>query len=248
MQPKHRFLSIGAACLVSILSLQCHKSNSAPPQVCKLTSVTATGGGLTTNYDITSDSIGRPVTIKVSGNSGPSYVTSFTYSPNRIISSHLYAGYTTPTTIDTVFFINGRIATISVKGSNGDYGVTTYSYDGQGQLTQSTIVYNGIMTTQSSYQMSGGDIISGNDGGTAFSYTYYTNKAATILDYLAMQEWLNYGAVIRKSRHLVQSFQTDHISQTFNYTFDDKGKITDAIATENTTHATGSYHYTYDCN
>jgi len=232
-----------------MLQLGCHKSsNPAPTHTCKLTTVTATGGGETQTYNITFDDNSRPVTIKATDNFGPSYVTSFVYQPNQVISSTIYAGNTTPTTSDTVFLENGRVASIHGGGSNGSYFVDTYVYDSQGQLTQSTSVFNGTTTNITTYQVANGDITGGDAGGDDFSYTYYPDKAATIFDFEAMEEWLTFGVVIRKNRHLVKSFQSTNISQTFTYNTDDKGNITDAIATGDATHPGGSYHYTYDCN
>lgn len=249
MRPKHHFLSIGAVCALSMFQLGCHKNSSpAPAHTCKFTAVTATTGGQTRQYDISFDDDSRPITIKGSGNAGPSFVTSFVYKPNQVISSTIFAGNTTPTTTDTVFLENGRVASISGSGSNGNYFTNTFTYDAQGQLTQSESIFNGVTTNFSTYQVSDGDITGGNAGGDDFSYTYYPDKAATIFDGLAIEEWLTYGVVIRKNRHLVKSFQTANISQSFTYNTDDKGNITDVMVTGDANHPSGTYHYTYDCN
>jgi len=252
MQPKHRFSVLFVVCLTSLLSLQCHKSSdSSAPKPCKLVSVTASGGGATTVYNITFDDKSRPVTLQVSENlTNSSYTATRTYGDKLIVTSNLFKGSTVPTTVDSVFLdAEGHVASISITGSNGDHSLLTYTRDIHGEITQSTSLFNGTTLNTTTYTYTNSDITSGNDGSGIFTYTYYLDKAASIYDFVAMQQWLTYGIVIMNNRHLCQSIETSHISQTYTYTKNDKGNITDAIVTTTAPSAsTGSYHYTYDCN
>jgi hypothetical protein len=244
---KYFLLSL-TACATALLFPGCHKSSgsgSSPSIPCTLVSAKAINGGATINYSFSYDKQGRLVCVKVNDSNGKPYTDTLVYGNGFIVATTLFSGSSIPT-VDSVFLDgSGNVTSISVW-QNGNHSLFSYTRNSQGELTQSTSSYNGAVMTSSTYQYSNGDIMGGVSAGTPFSYTYYTDKPSKYNDFLAIQQWMQYGVVIWKSAHLCKSYQST-ISQSYTYTMDDKGNITDAISTDTQTNAVSSVHFVYDC-
>ncbi|MBS1602200.1 MAG: hypothetical protein JST42_05990 [Bacteroidetes bacterium] len=245
---KYLFLLLagGLACL---LFPGCHKSSgstgNSTPTPCTLLSATANNGGLITSYSFNYDQQGRLNCVKVTSSSSKPYTDTLVYGNGFIVSTTTFSGVAART-IDSIFLdAAGNVSSISVWQS-GNHSLFTYTRNSQEELTQSTSSYNGAILSTSTYQYSNGDITGGVSAGSPFSYTYFTDKPSKYNDFLAMQQWIQYGVVIWKSAHLCKSYQSS-VSQNYTYTLDDKGNITDAVSTDAQTNAVSTVHFVYDC-
>lgn len=237
---KSTFL-LSVACL--LFSLSCNKSGAAH-SACRLTTVSENAGSDLITYNLSYDSQGRLAGVAGSGGSISPFTRTFVYS-----GSHLILVTTTatgsPSVLDSVLLDdNGKVIYV-YEGSNGSYNTLTCTRDSQGQLQKSVNAHNGNITYTSTFQYSNGDLTSGMLAGTPFNFTYYPDKPAAITDALSIAYWMQDGAVIYNNRHLVKSYQTSAVTQTFTYSTDASGNISDATVASNSD--TTIYHYTYDC-
>lgn len=245
MQPKHPSFLLLAVFGASVLIQGCHKSNKAAPAP-RIASVTATTGGSTTNYQLTYNSSGQLTLVQVTGASN--YTETLSYSPNRIITATTFNNSSTVATVDTVNLdAAGNPSSIIIASYGGGISRLDFTRDAREQLTQMTNAYNGNAPTTTTFTYTNGDITAGSSNGSAFSYTYYTDKPAALGDCQSIFQWIQYGVVVYKSAHLCKSFTGATITENFTYTFDSKGNITDAVS------ATpglpiSSYHYVYQNN
>jgi len=225
-----------------VIFLSCHKSNRSTSSAagCKLTGIHVKGNGWEGNYVISYNGDGKLAAVQYADN-GSSYTRNFTYSGNMIISTTVSG----PTFIDTVFLgVNGDVDHIVMYSSNS--GATdSFSYDGNRQLAKSVFTPTGGGATTSTYQYDNGDLVTADQTNLHIAYTYYTDKASAAGDLLALGQWVQYGTIYEKSRHLTKSETSGNVTLNITYEFDAQGKITSA--TEISGSETTTFTYTYTC-
>jgi len=234
--------------LVSLLFCGCHKSGGGPaptPGTCMLTTVTATSGGQTITYDLTYDDNYRLSVVKGSGGGSNPFVTTLTYGNHYINTINNFSGVIA--TWDSVVLDNmGNVIDIYINGSNA-HNRLSYTRDEHGQLTSSTTYANGSITDESNFTAVNGDVVSGDEMGMPFTFTYYTDKGEQPTDALGIAFWMDYGKLVYNNRHLVKSYEDSNIREDCSYTFDDRGNVTTATIQYSGGRPGVTYHYIYDC-
>jgi len=223
--------------------LSCHKSDHPASSSCKLTGLQVKGNGWSENYIIAYGSDGRLGTVQYSDGSS-AYTKSFTYASGMII---INITGTSPA-IDTVFLnANGDADHIIMHMGANNVTVYRFTYDSNRQLTKTSSQSNGGAIIEATYQYSNGDIAEADQAGGSYTYSYYTDKASMTGDLEVLAQWIQFGVVYQKTRHLTKSITGGGVTESITYTFDASGKIISA------TQGTGSNDmatstYTYDCN
>jgi len=227
----------------SMLFFSCHKHSDHPASgSCKVTGLQVKGNGFTENYVMGYGSDGKLSTVQYSDGS-TSFTRSFTYSGSMII---ITITGTSPG-IDTVFLnANGDADHIVMHYGVNMFSEYTFTYDGNRQLTSSTAYTAGGGTITATYQYTNGDITQVDEPGGSFSYAYYTDKASSMSDPEVLGQWVQFGVVYQKGRHLTKSSTAGSVTETLTYTFDESGKITGGSQSSGGSDAM-TFTYSYDC-
>lgn len=238
----HKFTLV-VAILGSMMVLSCHKHSDHPASgSCKLTGLQVKGNGFTENYVMTYGSDGKLSTVQYSDGS-TFFTRSFTYSGSLIIINITGSS----PAIDTVFLnSNGDADHIVMHYGVNMFSQYTFTYDGNRQLTSSTAYTAGGGTITATYQYNNGDITEVDEPGGSFSYAYYTDKASSMGDLEVLGQWVQFGVVYQKVRHLTKSSTAGNVTETLNYTFDESGKITSGSQSSGGGDTT-TFTYSYDC-
>jgi hypothetical protein len=118
-----------------------------------------------------------------------------------------------------------------------------FTYEGRRIITNKATNSDGQSET-ASYIWENGNIDVLVIEGDIIQYEYYTDKNFQDGDYRAIQQLLT-GYRIHEYKNLLKSSETGGATTYFTYTFDDSGRITEAVATS--TNTTTSYQIEYDC-
>ncbi|MDO6433934.1 hypothetical protein Q4E93_25225 [Flavitalea sp. BT771] len=224
--------------------LSCHKSDHpASNNSCKLTGLQVKGNGWSENYIIAYGSDGRLSNVQYSDGS-TSYTRSFTYASGMII---INITGTSPA-IDTVFLnANGDADHIIMHMGSSNVTVYRFTYDSNRQLTKTSSQTNGGGVIEATYQYNNGDITEVDQAGGSYIYSYYTDKPSAPGDPEVLGQWIQFGVVYQKVRHLVKSISGGSVTESITYTFDASGKIISATQGSGSNDMATST-YTYDCN
>ena len=229
----------------STIFLSCHKNGDHPASnsSCKVTGLQVKGNGWTGNYIISYGGDGKLGGVQYSDGS-TSYTRTFTYASGMII---INVTGTSPG-IDTVFLnANGDADHIIIHDASNNVTVESFTYDGSRQLTSSTSQTTGGGTIVTTYQYSNGDVTEADLGGGKFIYSYYTDKASAAGDLFIFGQWMQFGVIYQKARHLTRSISAGSVTENLTYTFDGGGKIIGATQSSGSSDLT-TFTYTYDCN
>jgi len=168
----------------------------------------------------------------------------FTYNGNIIIITN-----STGATINTISTVtlnaNGLASNVSVVNAAGsNLSNTAFEYNGN-ELSKSTLTNPGgvdIIT----YNWSGENIVSSQEGSTITLFDYLPDKPAQSGDFWGMLS-LAKGFETIKTKNVLKSFTTPGSTTTINYTFDADGKITGLTGIGNGTILL-ALTYQYECN
>jgi len=239
------------ACAVSLFS--CKKHNDAVPKPCRIVAeydtvygATITGESTmrTYSYQFNYDYQGR---IIHQSQLPPTDTFSriWTYGPDyTYVTPEYYPG-----SADTIFLDDSNLVAkvVSVE-SNNDITYTLYTYDAAGEVLTRTQKTNTSAGQQyiTNYVWSDGDMASSKDNSGNFTtYSYYTDKLATVGDPYRFRETTTYGVPIVRNKHLIKSTLSAGGVINFNYTFDNSGRIATVSK------AIGAFFektaYVYDC-
>jgi hypothetical protein len=216
----------------------CKKDDPAAPQsTCKITSIVTGGGAIAISYntDGTIDSL-----------SVGTAVISYSYSGNIITENTTVSGQFAGKVIVTV---NSAGLATNVKSEYSEDGTQwdneAYDYDGnQASKLTYTSSYGGSAEI-STFQWSGGNLVSISDDGDVTNVDYYTDKASQSGDYLSLSQLIQ-GYEVFRNKNMIKSVTdgTDIINIT--YVFDNDGKVTSFTEDDGTDQT--AYGLSYQCN
>ncbi len=214
-------------------------SQSGQPQSsCKISTISEGGTiaiSVAYNNDGTVDSI-------TSGN----YVTSYVYSGNTIIETSLNSGQFDNKAIVTVNS-NGLATNVRTQNSadGTDWDNEAYEYNGT-QVTKLTYTTSyGVSSDVSTFQWSGGNLVSLIDAGDTTKIAYFTDKLNQPGDYLSLSQLLQ-GYSVFKNKNVIKTITNGTDVSSITYIYDADGKITSL--TENDGTNSYDYSFQYQCN
>ncbi|MEO7046935.1 MAG: hypothetical protein ABI091_16655 [Ferruginibacter sp.] len=232
-------VSVAFSSLVALILLgsSCSKKNDSKP-VCKIVTITDVSPSSTTTYNLSYNNDGKLSTLQsTSGSTTTSKV--FTYN-NDVILITTTSGSDTQT--DSVVVNGDGLIQSNLHRDGSNKTVTTYTYSGT-QLQKYVSQYNDEAPTTTTTTFANGDLTAISDGET---FSYNTDKAASVGDYLSLAQLIQYGATFIKTTHQIKSFAFGSSIENFNYTYDSHGNISGITATGGSDIETITYQY--NCN
>jgi len=219
-------LMIGAAWCTG-----CRKEHTSPLSDLKFSSIVTVNGSLQTTYRIVYGSNNKVDTIAYSNNNGGSSSTGymqFSYFNNYYIINHSN-GYR-----DSVALNKNNNIVYAYLAGNGN--VNNFVYNAQNQMTEQIISGSGTSVDTIFYNWGSFDINYILNSSTAIPayYSFDPNINGQTGDGLRINQFLSYGATYINSPHLPlnETFSGNTV-ETFDYQYDDVGRITQLSIAEN---------------
>lgn len=214
----------------------CKKDDPGTTQPkCKITSIVAGSNSATVTYN--TDGTIASVTFG-------SVVTTYSYNGNVITETITSSGQTLGKLTVTVNSA-GLATNVKTEIQGGEWDNEAHEYNGN-QISRSTYTSSdGGDAEITTYQWSGGNMVSINDDGDITTIDYYTDKPTQQGDYLFILQLLQ-GYTIFKSNNMVKSATDGTDVTNITYTFDSDGKVTSF--TEDDGSDQTAYGLSYQCN
>ena len=194
--------------------ISCKKNDAAHKPDCKI--VAAIAGANATSFTYNADG-------KLSSKNAAT-TDRFTYNGN-IITITNSTGATINTTTTVTLNTNGFPSNTSLVNAAGtNLSSTAFEYNGN-ELSKSTITSSsGGVPDVTSYNWSGGNMVSFQNGSNITTFDYALDKPAQTGDFWNLQN-LSQGFETIKTKNVLKSFSSADNITTINYSFDASGKI-----------------------
>ncbi|HET7119288.1 MAG TPA: hypothetical protein VFI29_22525 [Hanamia sp.] len=241
MKPMKLFTNLSVALICIALFTGCKKDSkpTQPPQSsCKITTIAVSGANA---VSIAYNNDGTVSTI-TSGTG----ITSYVYSGNTITETTMNSGQ-----FDTKAIItkNGDGLATNVRteysADGTDWDNEAYEYNGTQVIKLTYTSSNGGSSDISTFQWSGGNLVSVIDTGDTTKIDYFTDKLSQGADYLSLSQFIQ-GYEVFRNKNILKSITNGTDVTNVTYTYDTDGKITSL--TENDGTDTYNYSFQYQCN
>jgi hypothetical protein len=238
-------LKFAATVIIASAIFSCKKNNDKKAE-CRIVTITASGSGDNTIYNLTYNNEGNISVLSTSGTSGTTKV--FNYNGNTVIA----------TSANSNGDFQGRDS-ITLDAKRKPLNIRSFSDEDGTNFTNSRFEYNGDDLLKIHTLSSGsttpetqvatsvnGNMVSLTANSSTSTLEYFTDKKLQQGDFLNISNFIQYGLSIYPHKNLVKTIASGTNILNFNYEFNPDGTISRVTATSGTTVSTVSYQY--QCN
>lgn len=145
--------------------------------------------------------------------------------------------------------INGTGLAANVRSEHSDdgtdWGNEAYDYDGNQASKLNYTSSDAGSAEISTFQWSGGNLVSIDDNGNVTNVVYYTDKSTQPGDYLSLSQLIQ-GYEVFRNKNMIKSITDGTYITCITYTFDTDGKVTSLKEGDGTD--VTAYGLSYQCN
>jgi hypothetical protein len=216
------------------------KSSQANP--CRIINIQDIQPSISTTYNITYNDQKQIATIQsITGSVTVNKV--FTYSGH---TEMIVTTSGTSSTTDSITLNDDGLILTDLYIDGAGRNLTAYTYSGNQVLKSVAQDNSGDPAVTTLYTFANGDMTGFTNGSSTANFTYDASKPSGTGDYWQIVQLLSYGAPYVKSSHLVTGYSGGGTVASFNYTFDNTGKIASLVSRSGG--AIENISYQYDCN
>lgn len=238
-------LKVAAAVIISTALFSCKKNNDKQAN-CRIVTITTSGPGDNTIYNLTYNNDGRISTLTISGSSTQTKV--FTYNGNTVIANTARGDGSFASRDSITLDVKRRPLNLRIYSDESGTNFSNYRFEYNGDdllKIQTTSDNSNIPETQVATYVNG-NMVKLATTSSESTLEYFTDKKLQQGDFLEISSLVQNGVSIYPHKNLVKTIASGSNVQNFNYEFNSDGTISRVTSTNGSSVSTVSYQY--QCN